>query len=752
MSRWSVAFSLSLTLVCPVLAVSLLAQRSAAQQPAAEFQVGDQVELTWAGEPVTGEVLERTRTGWFKVRFTWQGREMTPTLPPDNLRPAAGDGAAEAAVTAANNAPVRTWKDASGKFEIQAAFAGQDAAGVRLKKADGKTIRVPLDKLSQADQQYVQELLKPAADAPADKPADPANPFEGAEVIGAAKLPAKLPARRTARAAPAKQEYDREADYSAVRGVVLQPEGKGFVPDAAVPLDMDPADRTAALGAAGGHDRFFEGPRGILIAREKGEAVLAAVNSPPGGERRVRLLRCDLATMQPAGEIEAPSLATPVDISPSGQLLACLPDWTARRHGEPEMIEIVKLDDDLAPVRRWNMGERSQGDKRFDHLYFLGEDKLLSTSAWGSIVLWDIDQARALWQLKLQSHYQPALSAGRKQIAVKIDRTIGVFDTLTGDTLARFDAQTEPTGVLSFSADGTRLAALSSRVLHVWDIASGRLVGEVWFPKQMWARSLDWCGGDYVLVDRGFLVDLAKRVVVWEYDLPTGKPDAIARMEGGKYWVAGGSGSSGYQLSALTVPDPLAAAKGNSLRADQVLAVKPGAPVSIKINLPGATAEEVQKVTKVLIDEVKRVGLVLTPNAPLVIECSIADAGEEKATYERFGAGFGPPFGPAIPPLPIGPRFGPRFGPFARSEPGEGATIQKRLSVLAVKENGQELWVASGHFGAPFQITIKDGQSVQDAVNEQKGNPVQFFLTAKLPRYLARHPEDAAYGKSKLGQ
>ena len=76
------------------------------------------------------------------------------------------------------------------------------------------------------------------------------------------------------------------------------------------------------------------------------------------------------------------------------------------------------------------------------------------------------------------------------------------------------------------------------------------------------------------------------------------------------------------------MPDPAAAAKGNSLRADQVLAVKPGAPVSIKINLPGATAEEVQKVTKVLIDEVKRVGMVLTPNAPLVIECSIADAGE----------------------------------------------------------------------------------------------------------------------------
>ena len=42
-------------------------------------------------------------------------------------------------------------------------------------------------------------------------------------------------------------------------------------------------------------------------------------------------------------------------------------------------------------------------------------------------------------------------------------------------------------------------------------------------------------------------------------------------------------------------------------------------------------------------------------------------------------------------------------------------------------------------------------EKIQEAVDEQKGNPVQFFLTAKLPRYLARHAADGAYGKSKLG-
>ena len=70
MSRWSVAFSLSLTLVCPILAVSLLAQRSAAQQHAAEFQVGDQIELTWAGEPVTGVSVQHAKRKAGKSGFT----------------------------------------------------------------------------------------------------------------------------------------------------------------------------------------------------------------------------------------------------------------------------------------------------------------------------------------------------------------------------------------------------------------------------------------------------------------------------------------------------------------------------------------------------------------------------------------------------------------------------------------------------------------------------------------------------------
>jgi hypothetical protein len=270
----------------------------------------------------------------------------------------------------------------------------------------------------------------------------------------------------------------------------------------------------------------------------------------------------------------------------------------------------------------------------------------------------------------------------------------------------------------------------------------------------MEAKALDWAG-EYLLVDYSYLVDLGKRIVLWQYELPSGKHRES--MVGGLLWVVAGGGDSPYQLAGLPLPTPAAMQKGDLLTADSVLAVKPGAAAQIRISVPGASAEEVQQVSKKLIAEAQGAGLKLVADAPITIECSIVDAGKETVNYRRFG--FGAMGGPFVPPLPIGPRgalgpFGRRgpLGPFDRDdrEEGDEATVSKKLSVVSIKERGQEIWVASGHFGAPLHVTQKEGQTIQEAVDEQKGKPVQFFLNVKLPKYIARHEAEGTYGKSKL--
>lgn len=54
---------------------------------------------------------------------------------------------------------VRTWKDATGKFAIEATFVSKTSSEITLKKADGKTVTLDLKKLSAEDRTWIRENL-----------------------------------------------------------------------------------------------------------------------------------------------------------------------------------------------------------------------------------------------------------------------------------------------------------------------------------------------------------------------------------------------------------------------------------------------------------------------------------------------------------------------------------------------------------------------------------------------------------------
>ena len=67
--------------------------------------------------------------------------------------------------------PVRTWQDKSGKFTIQAQLVRNEGTAVVLKRDDDRTVSVPIDRLSDADQEYLQKLGEKMSDVSA-------SPFE----------------------------------------------------------------------------------------------------------------------------------------------------------------------------------------------------------------------------------------------------------------------------------------------------------------------------------------------------------------------------------------------------------------------------------------------------------------------------------------------------------------------------------------------------------------------------------------------
>jgi len=56
-------------------------------------------------------------------------------------------------------ADIRTWKDASGKFQVDAEFVELNGTTVLLKRANGSTIQIALERLSDADRAYISQSL-----------------------------------------------------------------------------------------------------------------------------------------------------------------------------------------------------------------------------------------------------------------------------------------------------------------------------------------------------------------------------------------------------------------------------------------------------------------------------------------------------------------------------------------------------------------------------------------------------------------
>ncbi len=55
----------------------------------------------------------------------------------------------------------RLWQDSTGNFKVQAVFKSYSNGEITIKRDDdGREIKIPVDKLSEADQQYVDELIK----------------------------------------------------------------------------------------------------------------------------------------------------------------------------------------------------------------------------------------------------------------------------------------------------------------------------------------------------------------------------------------------------------------------------------------------------------------------------------------------------------------------------------------------------------------------------------------------------------------
>jgi len=52
------------------------------------------------------------------------------------------------------------WSDRTGKYTVEATLESYDGEALRLRKSDGAAVDVPLERLSEPDQEYARKSIR----------------------------------------------------------------------------------------------------------------------------------------------------------------------------------------------------------------------------------------------------------------------------------------------------------------------------------------------------------------------------------------------------------------------------------------------------------------------------------------------------------------------------------------------------------------------------------------------------------------
>lgn len=677
------------------------------------YKVGEKIEVQWHFDWLPAEVISINEVGWVKAKFKDKDREMEWPFPPDNTRrvsKAAKDADANPFEAPDENPfesddpkESRTWTDASGKFKIEAVFSEIKDGKVHLKKADDSTIKIALEKLSASDQRLARK-------------------FSGEKVAGEPTAPADSDE-------PADSDSYRlrsiDADWSSLNSVAMDDLAAG-VPADSISSQLDIKTKKVMLQPrAWGGDHFFESVQRMFFHPATGSAMLIHVLAPPGQARIVRIERCDLTAGKTLGSLEIKSDGTPFDVSPNGLQLLSVHQWP----GKHKFVEIWKLEGktvlhdrsflptDVSSPHAANLNTNDAG--------FIDDDHIWTLDSMGKFVVWQTSGAKADYFISLELNSRPCFSANRKYLAVNTNSGTFVLDALSGNTIAKLEGS--PIGGANgrFSDDGKRFAAVSNAVVRVWDLSTGKMAHEVYFPRQLSGQSVDFVDGDFALVDGQYLVDLPKRMVLWEYQIQADQ-NMGRKMIGGfanSVWAeVTANDRSTKGLYPLKLPMDDAKKAASSINMDALVVVKPGAKLDLRVQCQNP--QETQKIGTDLFNRLKSMGMEITTETPIWLEATVVPGKTRTVTYQTIGIGRGT----------------------------ESVNVTELVCRLALVEGGKVHWEAKAVIeNAPHFIHNREDHSLQDAVTKGNENSVEaFFANTTIPPYLIRHPEFVVQGATAI--
>lgn len=610
-------------------------------------------------------------------------------------------------VASAQNGALRKWSDASGRFSITAKLLEVSDGVAFLEDEQGKTLKIPVDRLSKADQDFINAGENPfemVGGSPFEAATPPSN-NNGSNNIGGSSAGGS-----TSNAANASGvnvwDSPSEVNWLSANEVPLVAVGGWNVP---VPSPGDFGFDPKPTGLAKKAD-FHEKMHGAIINTVRGRAVIGYSTTFGVPEPVTRLALVDLRSGKAIQTEPVVAAMRPLALLDNGStvLMVGLGDDRGKneKHNELQLWKVngrtVDRSASWVPFAT-EPGRFGRNEPvRVMKAEVLSNSQVFMLGGNGRLALFDIFERKPIWYANMnQKNLDFELSSDRSLLAMFNEKTVLAAKPETGDILGGIAYESQnPAGWnrIRWSPDGSRLLTSSQGDLRVVNIAEGTVEHDVHLADGVVAMNdLSFPNNEYALLNNSTLVHLPTRIKVCEYQ---GAGDV--KTIGGTSFIALSTDQGGLLVGA-DFPHPKAAELLETAQNDPAtFLVHPGVGVSIDVSKVGG--QYGQKVRENLTKAISTSGYKLVPSSPIKITAEITGPKQDAVSYI-----------------------------------GEGShVVQKYASTVKIEWNGQTLFTQGGT-NIPGFLMLSRGETIESYLAKASQSPnLSVFEGVKFPEFIQR--------------
>jgi len=671
---------------------------------AGKFKVGDVVQIydDWKKEWKNGTVVDVNRRGELLIEAEKYGRLQREVYSPKVVRFAFEDGAI---------GPARTWTDTSGTFKVLAAPLGVVDEKIRLRREDMSEIEVPIAKLGDADQRYIERMK--------------------AE-MGIRATPAPEPIR------PIRFAGTDDENLNAFGGV-------GVVSDRiAILADPIPSYLVIPPGGVGFGKHYEEEQFGLIqpIGGPDG-LILVSAEYPvdprkPEEVNRSRIAWVSLNERKITKEQSLPDGEMVLDYHPaSHRLLTYRYEPTVSRFGRRKCIlaiwEVLPTDESVTPVVSWE-AYPEDGFNSEPWARLINGDLVLHRYDDKQYVGWDVANKSVAYRVFQENNWStPPVLSGTAQYGFLVEnKSVRIFDATTGTTITKLITEND-IKLATPSEDGKKLATLEEATLTIWDLTDPGTPPKVHPVESIGGAIADemyWVNNDMIMIKNRYemiLYELENDIAIWNYHLDRAVT-SVKESEGRQtmsvlngFLVYGAELTNnnrqrvGLAVGNVKLPGPNVQEKITGLNREDLVVIEPGSKIRLEVRCGD---QHNATVYNVLANKIRENGWELNAeDYDAIMYADITRGQTVTREYQVFG----------------------RFG-------SESVTYTPITSKVEIKVDDISIWLNRSTTGPGF---VRGDESIQESVNRQKED-VNLFTRSEIPSRILDPKYGRGFGTTKV--